>query len=262
MDDRRVAIVTGGASAIGRAIASSLVSAGFDCVIAGRSLDTLERASREIQAGVGAVLACVADITEPDDREKLVARCLKRLGRIDALINNAAATITKPLWSYEPSDWREVMATNLEAAFFLSQRCSMEMPRGSSGRIVNIGSVYGRLALNADFYRSRLPKDAEAGPVREYAYPSSKGGLLQMTRELAVALAPLAITVNAVSPGMIDAVPERLPNDVRTALTGMTPLGRLGSPQDIGSAVAFLASREAGFITGTELAVDGGWSAW
>jgi NAD(P)-dependent dehydrogenase (short-subunit alcohol dehydrogenase family) len=132
------------------------------------------------------------------------------------------------------------------------------------GRIVNIGSVYGSLGLNNDYYEGRLPWDTPggAGPVREVAYSASKGALLQLTRELATAVGRWNVTVNTVTPGMVpvDAIP--MAPLIRHRLEAMTPMRRTGTPSDIAAAVRYLVSEEASFVTGGELRVDGGWSIW
>ncbi len=132
------------------------------------------------------------------------------------------------------------------------------------GRIINIGSVYGSLGVNAQFYGSMLNPDTPDGPTRQVSYHTSKGGVLNLTRDLAIAVAPWGVTVNCISPGMFITEQSRAVVDpeVITALSRMTPAGRFGDPPEIGHAVAFLASEEAAFITGIDLKVDGGWSIW
>ena len=258
--DDRVAIVTGAGTGIGQAIAVALAEAGTRCVIVGRRseplAETVRRAPERITAMAG-------DVTSAADRERIVAETLRTHERIDILVNNAGTSSIGPLLEIDEAAWRRVMGTNVDAAFFMSQGVLPAMRDRGFGRIINIGSVYGVLGLNPAFYDS-FPTDAERGPTRQPAYHSSKGALLNLTRDLAIAVAPWRITVNTVSPGMIITDQSRglLSEDVKRRLCEMTPLGRFGEPEEIAAMVRFLASDEAGFITGEEIRVDGGWTIW
>jgi NAD(P)-dependent dehydrogenase (short-subunit alcohol dehydrogenase family) len=205
-----------------------------------------------------------SDVALPDDRERIVGRTLDRFGRVDILVNNAGVSGQAPLLDYDVEDWRRVMQTNVEACFFLAQSVLPSMRDNHYGRIVNIASVYGTLGLNGALYAGLLAADEGRGPTRQPAYHSSKGALLNMTRDLAIAVAPWGITVNSISPGMfLTEQAERIVNaEVIASLSAMTPIGRFGEPREVGYAVRFLASEEAAFITGAELRVDGGWSIW
>ena len=260
--DGRVAIVTGAGTGIGQAIATVLAEAGTRCLIVGRRQEPLdETASGEAISGRISTLA--ADVTLAADRARIVTTAMERYGRIDVLVNNAGVSGIAPLLELEEAEWRRVMATNVDAAFFMAQAVLPAMRDRGWGRIVNIGSVYGTLALNPAFYDS-FPFDDVRGPMRQPAYHSSKGALLNLTRELAVAVAAWGVTVNAVSPGMIITDQSRglLSDRVKQKLAEMTPVGRFGEPREIAYAVRFLASDEAAFVTGAELRVDGGWSIW
>lgn len=261
---KRVAIITGGGSGIGRAIVEEFARNGVDTVIAGRRVETLEETCRILHDCSANVVPVVADITNPEDRERLVAICIERFGTVDVLINNAGATATAALLNYTVEDWRKVFETNVEASFFLSQVVAPIMRDHGGGRIVNIGSVYGSLGLNNTYYGVRLPwvTEGNRGPIREIAYSASKGALLQLTRELATALGPWNITVNTVTPGMIPVAAIPMAEDIRASLSAMTPLGRVGLSSEIAPAVFFLSGQGASFITGAELKIDGGWSIW
>jgi NAD(P)-dependent dehydrogenase (short-subunit alcohol dehydrogenase family) len=193
-----------------------------------------------------------------------VNETLGRFGRIDILVNNAGVSGRAALLDYDVDDWRRVMATNVEACFFLAQRVLPAMRDRRYGRIVNIASVYGALGLNAGLYPGMFALDEERGPTRQPAYHTSKGALLNMTRDLAIAVAPWGITVNSISPGMFltEQAKGIVDDEVIRSLSAMTPVGRFGEPREIGHAVRFLASEEAAFITGADLRVDGGWSIW
>jgi NAD(P)-dependent dehydrogenase (short-subunit alcohol dehydrogenase family) len=259
-----VALITGAGSGLGRATAIVLAGKGYRCVLAGRREAPLCSAVDEIVAGGGTAEPLVADITVPEDRSRTVDRCVTAFGRLDVLVNNAGISHQAPLLAATPEDWRMVMATNLDAMFFLAQAALPTMRAQNFGRIVNIGSVYGSLGMNAQLYSTILAAETQHGPTRQVGYHSSKGGVLNLTRDLAIAVAPWGVTVNCISPGMFLTEQSKAVVDpeVIAALTKMTPAGRFGDPPEIGHAVAFLASEEAAFITGVDLKVDGGWSIW
>lgn len=264
MADRqeRVAIVTGAGTGIGQAIALALAEAGRRVVIVGRRAEPLQdTVARSPKPGL--IVAMAGDITDAQDRARVVGDTAERFGRIDILVNNAGIASIAPLLSSTEGEWRRVMATNVDAAFFMAQAALPHMRERQWGRIVNIGSVYGVLALNPAFYDS-FGEDPKFGPQRQPAYHTSKGAMLNLTRDLAVAVAKWKVTVNTVSPGMIVTDQSRglLSEEVKRKLSEMTPLARFGEPMEIAYAVRFLASDEAAFITGEELRVDGGWTIW
>ena len=258
----RLALVTGAGTGIGRAIALSLAEAGTRTFIVGRRPAPLqETIARSPKANP--IIALSADVTKADDRDRAVKTALDQFGRIDILVNNAGVSSIAPLLSSTEEEWRRVMATNVDAAFFMAQAVLPSMREREWGRIVNIGSVYGVLALNPALYDTFTDEGA-LGPRRQPAYHTSKGAVLNLTRDLAAAAARWKITVNTVSPGMV--ITEQsdglLSPEVERKLCDMTPLGRFGKPEEIAYAVRFLASDEAAFITGAEIRVDGGWTIW
>ncbi len=258
----RVAIVTGAGTGIGQAIALALAETGQRVVITGRRAeplqDTVARAPQP-----GRIVAMAGDITDAADRARIAADTVRQFGRIDILVNNAGVSSIAPLLSSTEEEWRRVMATNVDAAFFMAQAVLPSMRDRQWGRIVNIGSVYGVLGLNAALYET-FTDDPQYGPKRQPAYHTSKGAVLNLTRDLAIAVAKWKVTVNTVSPGMIITDQSRglLSDEVKRKLPEMTPLGRFGEPMEIAYAVRFLASDEAAFITGEEIRVDGGWTIW
>jgi NAD(P)-dependent dehydrogenase (short-subunit alcohol dehydrogenase family) len=260
----RAAIVTGGGTGIGRDITRVLSETGVNCVITGRRAHRLEETVDACRGGPGVVRSVPGDITDEHARRRVVAECVDQFGGIDILVNNAGVSNWSALLDYSVEEWREVISTNLEAPFFLAQAVIPQMRQQQWGRIINIGSVYGQVALNNKYYGERLPMSTprDRGPVRAVAYAASKGGLVSLTRELAVAVASWNITVNVVVVGMVGS--ERGASDPagRKQLEAMTPVGRFGELHEISAIIPFLASDEAAFITGAELVVDGGWTAW
>jgi NAD(P)-dependent dehydrogenase (short-subunit alcohol dehydrogenase family) len=261
-ETQRVAIITGAGTGLGKATAEVLGESGIACVLVGRRTEPLEQTAQgSFPAGV---LTVSADTADEADRARIVEAALECFGRIDILVNNAGVSGRAPLLEYTLEDWRRVMATNLDALFFLSQSVLPTMREQRYGRIVNVGSVYGSLALNAQLYPGMFPDGGEAGPARQPAYHTSKGGVLNLTRDLAAAVARWGVTVNTLSPGMFLTEQSKgiVSDEVIRSLSEMTPAGRFGEPREIGYAVRFLASEQAAFVTGAELRVDGGWSIW
>ena len=250
------AIVTGAASGIGRAIAIRLAAGGFDVICADVRRDPItggEPTAAVIAAGGGSALHVEADVSLPEDCERLVAVARERAGRLDALVNNAAIAgrHSKPLLATEDADFDAIMAVNLRGPFMLCRAAIRQMltqpPRDEvRGRIVNITSQHGLVGCPGHF-----------------AYAVSKGGLIQMTRQIAVEHGADGILCNSVSPGKIV---TGTPGDLSAEAAGLayvrsrTPFARLGRAEDVAAAVAFLAS-EASYTSGANLMVDGGWMA-
>jgi 3-oxoacyl-[acyl-carrier protein] reductase len=237
----RVAIVTGASRGIGRAIAEQLARQGAVVVAAARG-ENARPAVDEIVAAKGRAEAVSLDVTEPGACEQLVANVLERHSRIDILVNNAGITRDQLLLRMKRDDWDAVLATNLTAAFALSQAVLKPMIRQRGGRIIAIGSVVGQI-----------------GNAGQANYAASKAGLIGFTKALALEVASRGITANVVAPGMIETDMTRaLTEQARDEWASKIPLRRLGTPADIASAVCFLASDEASYITGHVLAVNGG----
>ena len=251
------AIVTGAASGIGRAIAIRLAAAGFDVVCADVRRDPIaggQPTTAAIAAAGGRALDVDADVSRPDDCERLVAVALERAGRLDVLVNNAAIAgdHSRPLVDTQDADFDAIMAVNLRGPFMLCraavrQMLAQEPVDEVRGRIVNITSQHGLVGCPGHF-----------------AYAVSKGGLIQMTRQIAVEHGADGILCNSVSPGKIV---TGTPGDLSADEAGLqyvrsrTPFARLGRAQDVAAAVAFLAS-EASYTSGANLMVDGGWMAY
>jgi 3-oxoacyl-[acyl-carrier protein] reductase len=237
----RVAIVTGASRGIGRAIAEQLARQGAVVVAAARG-ENARPAVDEIVAAKGRAEAVSLDVTEPGACEQLVANVLERHSRIDILVNNAGITRDQLLLRMKRDDWDAVLATNLTAAFTLSQAVLKPMIRQRGGRIIAISSVVG-----------------QSGNAGQANYAASKAGLIGFTKALALEVASRGITANVVAPGMIETDMTRaLTEQARDEWASKIPLRRLGTPADIASAVCYLASDEASYITGQVLAVNGG----
>jgi NAD(P)-dependent dehydrogenase (short-subunit alcohol dehydrogenase family) len=263
VSEPRAAIVTGAGTGLGRAIARVLGEGGVECALAGRRRDALEETAASPGLGDGA-LVVQADVTLREDRERLVRETLERFGRIDILVNNAGVSGQSPLYDYPEEEWRRIMATNVDACFFLSVLVLPGMRDRGYGRIVNITSVYAWLGLNPSLYPGFFLDDPEGGPVRQPAYHASKGALVTMTKELAGTVARFGITVNAVSPGafMTEQSEAIVGEGVVEAINERVPIGRFGDPRELAYAVRWVASEEASYMTGAELRVDGGWTTW
>jgi NAD(P)-dependent dehydrogenase (short-subunit alcohol dehydrogenase family) len=247
----RTALVTGAGSGLGRAIAMGLAAAGARVCLVGRRIEPLAQTLDSMAAQGFSAAAIPADVTREDD----VAHIGREAGSVDILVNNAGTSDRQPWEQVTGEDWDRILDLNLRAAFRLAQRFAPRMAEAGGGRIINIASIYGMLAPDRALYPDAASFDLPS-------YGASKAGLLGLTRHLAVLLGPQGVTVNAVSPGMMET--ERtaglLAAGTREALVRRTPVRRLGQPSDVQSAIVFLASPAAGFITGHNLVVDGGFS--
>lgn len=241
MGARRVAIVTGAGRGIGKGIATTLAERGYDLVITSRTAADLQGTRRLVEEAGGSAVIVVADLKDPGAASLLLQAALDRFDRLDGLVNNAAVNIFTPFWNQPDRNLDEIIETNLTAPFFLCQAVANHwIDNGLTGAIVNISSAEDTIA-----YPEQVP------------YASSKGGLLSMTKVLALEWGPLGIRVNAVSPGSVDT--EMTPEIYRRDAPKFMPIGRLGTPEDIGACVCFLLSDDAAFVTGTSLYADGGY---
>ena len=237
----RVALVTGASRGIGRAIAQRLAAQGAFVVAAARG-ENAKATAEEISASGGKAESVRLDVTEAGAAEQFVAGALERHGRIDILVNNAGITRDQLLLRMKRDDWEAVIATNLTAAFALTQAVLKPMIKQRGGRIVCISSVVG-----------------QSGNAGQANYAASKAGLIGFSKAVALEVASRGITVNVVAPGMIETDMTRgMTDSAREEWASKIPLRRLGTPDDIASAVCFLASDEASYITGHVLAVNGG----
>jgi 3-oxoacyl-[acyl-carrier protein] reductase len=237
----KIALVTGASRGIGRAIALRLAAQGATVVAAARG-DNASATVAEILAAGGTGEAVSVDVTESSALERLPAGVVERHGRLDILVNNAGITRDQLLMRLKREDWDVVIATNLTAAFTLSQAAIRPMIRQRSGRIIAVSSVVGQM-----------------GNAGQTNYAASKAGLIGFSKALAREVASRNVTVNVIAPGMIDTDMTRVMGEkVQTDWAAQIPLGRLGTVDDVAAAACFLASDEAAYITGHVLAVNGG----
>jgi len=244
----KVAVVTGSSRGIGRAIAEGMAGAGAAVTVNGRNPETTQAVAGAIAAAGGKSLAVPADVGKVADIERLIKSTVATFGRLDILVNSAGISPHyKPAETMTEAEWDEVIAVNLKGVFLCCQAAGRVMIPQKSGRIINISSIGGQVAL-----------------PRLIAYCAAKGGIDQLTRVLAVEWAPHHILVNAISPGYIDTdLTKGLRQNParRDALLRQVPLGRLGKPDEIAGAAIYLASDAASYVTGQTLDVDGGWLA-
>ena len=237
----RVALVTGASQGIGRAVALALSCAGARVVIAARSAEKLQRLAEEIGAQ-GEALAVQMDVGDAEAVKAGFHQAVEHFGRLDILVNNAAITRDGLAVRMKAEDWEAVLRTNLTGAYFCIQRALAVMLRQRSGRIINVTSVV-----------------AQSGNAGQANYVAAKAGLIGLTRAIATEVASRNITVNAVAPGFIvSPMTDPLPDNVKEELVARIPLGRMGRDAEVAAAVVFLASDEAGYVTGHVLDVNGG----
>ncbi len=240
--DGKIALVTGASRGIGEAIAKRLAGEGAHVLAAARSVDALERVVAEITAAGGKATALALDLADAASIDAAVKSAIAAHGEIHVLVNNAGVTEDNLILRMGRDAWDRVLATNLTGVFLLTQAVIKGMVRKRYGRIVNVTSVVGLM-----------------GNAGQANYAASKAGLIGLTMSVARELASRNITCNAVAPGFIaTAMTDKMTDAAREAMSAQIPLGRLGAPDDVAAAAAFLASEEASYITGTVVNVSGG----
>lgn len=234
----KTAIVTGGGQGIGEAIATAFAEAGAHVVIADINLDNANTVASKIDGH-----AIHLDVTDPDQVNTTIRETVQRFGRLDILVNNAGIGQNRPFLDTPLDEWEQILRVNLTGPFLCAQAAARVMVEQGSGKIINIGSISGQL-----------------GAQGRAAYGASKAGILQLTRIMAVELAPKGVYVNAISPGPVDTEQSRAMHtqDTRRAYHARIPLGRYGQRSEIANAAVFLASDASNFVVGHVLNADGG----
>jgi 3-oxoacyl-[acyl-carrier protein] reductase len=238
----RVAFVTGASQGIGRACALKLAAEGATVVAAARNQDKLNELVQEITTAGGKAAAFALDVTDEEQIKDSIKAAIAQFGKIDILVNNAGITRDQLVMRMKRADWDAVLQTNLTSAYLCTQAVTSSMLKQRWGRIINITSVFGQM-----------------GQAGQANYAASKAGLIGLTMAIARELGSRNITCNAVAPGFIETpMTDVLGAEFKESAAKQIPLGRVGAPGDVASAVAFLASGEASYITGHVLNVNGG----
>ncbi len=249
----KIAIVTGAGTGIGKAIAKLFCSHGASVALVGRSRTPLETVVTEITAQGGSAVAVPGDVGDPQQVTEMVLQTSTHFGGLDIVVNNAAISVARKLEDLSYQEWNEVLQANLTGQFLLAKAAVPAMRKRGGGSVINISSIHQKIS--------------EPGAS---AYAASKGGIAQLTRSLAIELAPFNVLVNSISPGfvgntklsMVDGVDETTTSHFQNYYldSGRIPLRRAGTASDIAAATLFLAARECTYMTGTDLVVDGGLS--
>jgi len=243
----RTAVITGASKGLGRAMALALAAEGARVALVSRDREKLTAVADEVTAAGGRATVFTGDVTSEDDVRRVESEILAVYPKVNILINNAGVNVRKPVVDFTLEEWRRVMDTNVTAAFLMCRSFVPAMSGQGYGRILNMTSIMSHVSL----------------PHR-IAYATSKTALLGMTRTLALELAPEAITVNGISPGPFGTEMNKplMENpETNAQFISNIPLGRWGKVEEIGALAVYLCSEDAGFITGTDILIDGGWTA-
>lgn len=246
----KVALVTGARRGMGKAHALTLAAQGATVVITDVDQSECELVADEIHAKGGTSMCYKLDVSNKADVDRVFDEVIAKYGRLDILVNNAGIYQSKPFLEMTEEEWDRTVDINLKGEFLCAQRAAKEMVKNKWGRIINIASV--------------ASGGVGVGIAGGAHYTASKGGIIGMTETLAIELAPLGITVNAIGPGAIDTPmvgAANMPKEVMDAMLVGVPMKRMGRPEEVSAAVAFLASDEASYVTGSTVYVDGGWLA-
>jgi len=244
----KVAMVTGASKGLGKAMAAGLAKAGSDLALCARNPDDLRRAAAEVGKFGTRVETFPLDVVDRESILEAVDSILSRFGRIDILVNNAGINIRKTVLDLSEEEWDSVLDTNLKGYFLVSQAVAPVMIRQGGGKVINLSSIFGAVGMN-----------------HQAAYAASKGGIVQLTKVMAIEWAGSNIQVNAIGPTYFETpLVAALRNDPERFrfINERTPMGRWGQPEELEGTVVFLASRASDFITGQTVYVDGGWTIW
>ncbi|MFH1832938.1 MAG: glucose 1-dehydrogenase [Candidatus Levyibacteriota bacterium] len=243
----KVAIVTGGGSGIGRGIAILFAKEGAKVVVCGRRPEALEETVNLIKQNGGEAVLIVCDVSNAEQVNALVSQTVQQFGRLDILVNNAGVYIARDALSATEEEWNTTMSIDLKGVWLCSKAAIPQMINGGGGKIVNIASIAGLVGFAGSAF-----------------YCAAKGAVVNLTREMALDYALKHINVNAIAPGIIDTdmtKPFLQDEQAKKSFLDQTPVGRVGTPEDIAFAAVYLASNESDFVTGHTLVVDGGWTA-
>jgi NAD(P)-dependent dehydrogenase (short-subunit alcohol dehydrogenase family) len=244
---KRTAVVIGGTSGIGRAIAHGLAEAGADVICTSRRQEQVEATAAEIEASGRKTLRCVSDVSDLTSLEKLLAECVREFGKVDVLVNSAGRTKREPTLDVNEEDWNAILETNLTGTLRSCQVFGRHMLENGYGRIINIASLSTFVSL-----------------FEVAAYAASKAAVASLTKSLAIEWAKHGVNVNAIAPGVFrTALNEKLLDETQRGREFLmrTPMGRFGNVEELAGAAVFLASEAASFVTGEVLVVDGGFLA-
>ncbi len=244
----QVALVTGASKGLGKALAAGLAKAGADLALCARNPDDLQQAQGEIEALGGCVGIFPMDVLRLSSIQEAVAAVLKAFGKIDILVNNAGINIRKPVLDLQEEDWDQVLNTNLKGYFLVARTVVPDMIKRQKGKVINMASILGSVGLE-----------------NQAPYASSKGGVIQLTKVMALEWARHHINVNAIGPTYFETpLVAALRNDPERFrfINERTPMGRWGQPEELEGTIIFLASKASDFITGQTIFVDGGWTIW
>ena len=246
----KVALVTGGGTGLGKGMVMALAKAGADVALGARRMEPLEQTVKEVQALGRKAMAVQCDVTDSQQVNAMVEKVLAQMGHIDILVNNAGIVRgqgPKPIWDVSDADWRLGMDTNLSGAFYCARAVAKHMVERGAGKIINVSSGMGL----------RGARDA-------YMYCTAKGGVLQLTKVLALSLAANNIQVNAIVPGYFEVTPSASDEEkeARARRGRFIPVGRAGEPWELGPLAVFLASEASSYMTGSNLTIDGGFTIW
>jgi len=243
----KVAIITGAAKGMGKADSVKLAQAGAKVVLCDIDVAGCQQVAEEIKKMRGEALVVKCNISKKSDIDNVVAEAVKKFGKIDILVNNAGIFPSEPFLQMSEVNFEKVIDINLKGSFLMAQACAKEMQKQKSGSIINIASIAAIKGFQGLSH-----------------YCASKGGMVAMSKVMAIELAPLGIRVNVIDPGAIDTPGTRtmdMKDDARQAMVAGVPMKRWGTPEEIANAVLFLASDESSYMTGSTMVVDGGWIA-
>jgi NAD(P)-dependent dehydrogenase (short-subunit alcohol dehydrogenase family) len=248
----QTALITGGGTGIGSAIALAFSREGAAVAVASRRMEKLKEVAREIEKQGGQALTVTCDVTQSKDTERAVRETVARFGRLDVLVNNAGAVHISTVESIPEQEWDRIMLVNLKGPFLMSRAALPELRKAGGGSIINIGSILGLVGMKG-----------------RAAYTASKGGVTQLTRAMAMDHAHEKIRVNCICPALVE---TELIRDlfgsgsegeaVRRSRIAQIPLGRIGRPEDVADMAVFLASKESSWMTGVAIPLDGGLTAY